>query len=223
MVKDNDLSRRLKVLGFPLFESEGASDANLTLAEMAKSKDVRLWEGFPVVLANSGARGLLDYAAAKGYLKKSYERSCFTSLVAMSLAVYKRAGAGFLWADALYERMSAGKQKEVGAFFEALKKGGDVTLCGRTLSAQRFMEVFSNYYTQAGRSLGDLLQAKEELGVEYALSQVFSPKQKDLFLKKLRGEKLTKTEREYFSRAVKKKVLALANSELHKLARKLLE
>jgi hypothetical protein len=40
-------------------------------------------------------------------------------------------------------------------------------------------------------------------------------------MKKLKGEKMTKTEREYFSRSVKKKVLALANPDLHKLATRL--
>jgi hypothetical protein len=54
------------------------------------------------------------------------------------------------------------------------------------------------------------------------MSQVFSPKQKELFFKKLKGEKLTKTEKEYYSRAVKKKVLALANDELHRMARQML-
>jgi hypothetical protein len=61
------------------------------------------------------------------------------------------------------------------------------------------------------------------LGLEYALSQVFSPKQKELFLKKLRGEKLTKTEKEYFSRVVKKKVLVLANPQLQRAAQKVSE
>jgi hypothetical protein len=51
----------------------------------------------------------------------------------------------------------------------------------------------------------------------------FSPKQKELFQKKLKGELLTKTEKEYFSRTVKKKVAALANPELHRLAQKLME
>ncbi len=55
------------------------------------------------------------------------------------------------------------------------------------------------------------------------MSQVFSKKQKELFLKKLKGEKLAKTEREYYSRVVKKKVLALANSDLHKLAARLVK
>jgi len=64
---------------------------------------------------------------------------------------------------------------------------------------------------------------RDEFDLEYALSQVFSKKQKELFMKKLKGEKLTKTEREYFSRSVKKKVLALANSDLHRLATRLIK
>lgn len=63
----------------------------------------------------------------------------------------------------------------------------------------------------------------EELSLEYAMSQLFSPKQKDLFRKKLDGVPLTKTEKEYFSRAVKKKVVALANAELHRMAQQLQE
>jgi len=48
-------------------------------------------------------------------------------------------------------------------------------------------------------------------------------KQKELFKKGLEGLFLTKTEQEYYSRSVKKKAVALANAELHGLARKLLE
>ena len=44
-----------------------------------------------------------------------------------------------------------------------------------------------------------------------------------LFKKKLEGLPLTKTEKEYYSRTVKKKVVALANPELHRLAQKLME
>ena len=64
---------------------------------------------------------------------------------------------------------------------------------------------------------------KDKFDLEYSLSQVFSKKQKELFMKKLKREKMTKTEREYYSRSVKKKVLALANTELYKLAMKLLK
>ena len=60
------------------------------------------------------------------------------------------------------------------------------------------------------------------LSLEYALSQVFSPKQKELFKKRLEGLPLTKTEKEYYSRTVKKKVVALANPELHRMAQRLM-
>ena len=43
-------------------------------------------------------------------------------------------------------------------------------------------------------------------------------KREELVLKKLHGEPLNKTEKEYFSRTVKKKLEALANSEVKKVA-----
>lgn len=91
------------------------------------------------------------------------------------------------------------------------------------------MTAFRNYYIdrQSGiapekgrRDLSELLSAKQASDLEYALSQIFSAKQKQLVLKKFQGEKLSKTEKEYFSRTVRKKLLALANRDLHQLATK---
>ena len=62
----------------------------------------------------------------------------------------------------------------------------------------------------------------DELSLEYALSQIFTPKQKEIFLKRLQGKKLTKTEREYFYRIVKKKAMALANADLQRLAQQVI-
>ena len=58
-MKNNDLPKRLKALGFPLFETAETEDANLALADVVRSKDLRLWEGFPVVLATGAERGIL--------------------------------------------------------------------------------------------------------------------------------------------------------------------
>ena len=55
------------------------------------------------------------------------------------------------------------------------------------------------------------------------MDQIFSCKQKELFMKKLNGKALTKTEKEYFSRVVKKKVLAMANHDLHDMSKRLLQ
>jgi len=82
--------------------------------------------------------------------------------------------------------------------------------------------MFELYFEQAAQKHRRSRERHNHFSLEFALSQVFSPKQKELFKKKLEGLPLNKTEQEYYSRTVKKKVVALANSELHEMARKLL-
>ncbi len=53
------------------------------------------------------------------------------------------------------------------------------------------------------------------------LNTLFAPKQKELILKKLEGEPFTKTEQEYYSRVVKKKLDALADSKVTRIAKSL--
>jgi hypothetical protein len=50
------------------------------------------------------------------------------------------------------------------------------------------------------------------------LGRLFSPKQRDLVFKKLNHESFTKTEREYYSRVVRKKLQAIADSEVGYIA-----
>jgi len=222
-MKNSDLLKRVNALGFPLFGSEEDKNANLTLADMVRSRDLRLWEGFPVVLANSVEKGLFNYDKVNWYLKKPFDKPYLLSLMEMSFALYKFFNLKFSWADKFYYSLSVARRRKVMVFLEKLKSDGELNVAGSELSAQRLKTVFNNYFNQAQNKLNELLSVKDELSLEYSLSQVFSPKQKELFLKKLKREKLTKTEKEYFSRAVKKKVLALANPELHRLSQKLLD
>lgn len=222
-MKKSNLTKRLSRLGFPLLEVTEETDANMTLADLVKSQDSRLWEGFPEVLAFSSEMGKFDYNRTKEHLTRASDKLHFDLLLAMSLALYKALNLKFVWASKLYQLLDETNKKRFEVFLEALKDNRDLKLGNRLMSGQRLKTTFDNYFRQEQRSLKDLLSVKEELGLEFALSEVFSPKQKELFLKKLRNEKLTKTEREYFSRVVKKKVLALANSELHRLSQKLLE
>ena len=50
------------------------------------------------------------------------------------------------------------------------------------------------------------------------LSYFFTERQKQIIFRKVYGMELSKTEREYFSRSIKKKLVALSNSTLHKIA-----
>lgn len=222
-MKDGNLFKELSRLGYPLFEREDKPDADSALARLAKEGDSRLWEGFPVVLANSSEKDLFNYENALRQLKQPSDKLKLNALLAMSLALYNALELKFSWAKRLLSSLPPRAKKDFDSFKESLKRDARFTVAGREMSAQRLKITFRNYFRQNQSSLNELLFVKEELGVEYALSQVFSPKQKELFLKKLRSEKLTKTEKEYFSRCVKKKALALANPELHRLARKLLE
>lgn len=222
-MKDNSLLKRVGALGFSLFGVEEERDANSTLADMVKSRELRLWEGFPVVLANSAEKGLFDYDKVNWYLKRPSYKSYLDSLMVMSLAVYRFFNLKFSWAEEFRKSLSNERKKECAVFFNKLKNNSDFNVGGRTMSAGRLKNGFNNYFSKSQEKLNELLSVKDELSLEYSLSQVFSPKQKELFLKRLKREKLTKTENEYFSRVVKKKVLALANPELHRLSQRLLQ
>ena len=54
------------------------------------------------------------------------------------------------------------------------------------------------------------------------LDRLFSPKQKELVLKKRDGNAFTKTEREYYSRVVRKKLEAIASEEVGRIAKNLM-
>jgi len=222
MSKGN-LLERLAALGFPLLETKEAQDVNATLADLVKSKDLRLWEGFPVVLVNSAERNLFNYDKVNSHLKELPEKPYLTALMTMSLALYKTLNLKLSWANEFYKSLTKERKNEFSKYLEKFKNNDDLQVAGYLMSSQRLKSTFDSYFNQEQSKLSDLLAMKDELGFEYSLSQVFSPKQKELFLKKLKREKLTKTEREYFSRVVKKKVSALANPELHRLAQRLLE
>jgi hypothetical protein len=63
--------------------------------------------------------------------------------------------------------------------------------------------------------------AKQPGSLDVLLDRLFSPKQKELVFKRRDGKAFTKTEREYYSRIVRKKLEAIASDELEKLAKRL--
>ncbi len=217
MTNNETLLGKLKMLGYPLFEKEEHLDANAVLAEVVQSKDSRLWEGFPLLLANSFEKGLFDYDTVKRHLKNPSDKLCLSSLILVSLALYEALNVKFSWADKLY-KMLVFKKKNYNEMLKRVKESEELRVANNSMSPERLKNTFENYFRKEESMLAELTFKKGEFNLEYALSQLFSPKQKELFLKKLRGEKMTKTEKEYYSRVVRKKVMALANPQLHELA-----
>ncbi len=221
-MKHKDIINSISSLGFPLFDAEKKQDAGTALAGIVKSKELRLWEGFPVVLANSLERGLFTYNDINRMLKKTLEKSTFNSLIAMSLALYDFFSLKFSWSKGLQKKLPPAQKKEKEEFIRRLKKQDSFYLSGQKMSSKRVKTVFENYFSQKRNTLNELFLVKNELRLEYSLSQIFSARQKELLFKKLKREKFSKTEKEYYSRVIKKKVLALADPELHNLAQRLL-
>ncbi len=220
---DDKFLKSLSKLGFPMFEPSEELDVNETLAEVVKSNDTRLWEGFPVLLANAGesyqfSSDLVERLLSTEELQEQYHR-----LLLLSVAVYDYYHLSFSWLNKLKRDFSSDDKNRVKGWRNALTHNQTPNWVANEFDPERVKGLFELYYEQKAEKNRRRKDRYEEFSLEYALSQVFSPKQKELFRKKLEGDPLNKTEQEYYSRTVKKKVVALANSELHSLARKLLE
>lgn len=220
---DEKLLKSLSKLGFPMFEPTEELEVNETLAKVVKSNDSRLWEGFPVLLASAGESYQFSTDKVEQQLSSEGLKKRYHHLLLLSSAVYAYYHLSFSWLTKLSKTFSDDDKKLLKAWQKALASGHAPEWLNDEVDPERVRGLFELYYEQKAEKDRRRKDRYDEFSLEFALSQVFSPKQKELFKKKLEGDPLTKTEQEYYSRTVKKKVVALANSEMHGLARKLLE
>jgi len=214
--------RNLSRLGFSMFEPSEKLDVNDTLARVVKSHDTRLWEGFPVLIANAADRYQFVPEKVEALLVDRREKELFHRLMLMTGALFSHYRVSFLWWNKLWKKLNEKDRKLVNKWKHDLANSDTFHCDGVELDSERLKGIFELYFEEKAEKDRRRKQKYDELSLAYALSQIFSPKQKELFMKKLEGLPLTKTEKEYFSRTVKKKVLALANSELHGLSKKIL-
>jgi len=214
-MKNAELLKKAEALGFPLLQAKTETDDYRTLAEVIRSRNPRLWEGFPVMLANAAEKGDFSLVQLKAQMRTPAEKKLAEELLLVSVSLYNAVGVKFAWAQALHS--------EQRKYSDNFKDNAAIKIGDYSFPPEKLKAVFTAYRVKSAEQITDVLSARSGFGVEYAMSQIFTAKQKELFFKKLRGEKLTKTEKEYFSRTVKKKVSALANEDLHRLAMKLLE
>ena len=219
---DKRLLEKVNRLGLPMMDVQDTFDANQTLADVVKSHDTRLWEGFPVLLANAAKLGDLDVKRVEAYLTREEDRRAWRNLLVMSLTFYRAMNKVFWFAEPLRKTFSSKEEKWFRDSWLRMRNAESFKLENKEFSVPRLKAFLDNYLEEAAFKAQKTQAKYDELSLEYALSQVFSPKQKELFWKKVKGEVLTKTEREYYSRTVKRKVQALANDELPALARKVL-
>ena len=224
-MKREELVFNLARLGYSLVTPEGQEVGEdqvvELLAELVDSKDLRLVEGFPVVLANCAQRGMnLDFAALLAKHKpRSHKRQALEKLLLLSSDLLTQEG---LDKPAGLEEVKKSFKNKYGDLLanEAMTLGAKTSL-----STERLRNTLRRYSstleTSRSRRKREKDKQRRSFQLNYFLSTLFSPKQKELVLKKLNGEPLNKTEKEYFSRTVKKKLEALNNSGVRKVAKAL--
>ena len=219
---EKTLMEKVSRLGLPLMETNEEFDVNQTLTEVVKSRDTRLWEGFPVLLLNSAKDNNFNYERVLNNLTVE-ERAKFHALLLVSLTLYDFYHLSFFWTNQLKDRFTEDERASLKQLRNSLAHNDVVAVAGTQFQTARLKKMFELYFEKDAEKSRQKKEKFEELSFEYSLSQMFSPKQKELFKKKLEGLPLTKTEGEYFSRTVKKKLVALANPELHRMARRLMQ
>ncbi len=229
-VMDNkkDLLGQLAQFGYALIVPEThAASPEKVLEALLKQDDVRLLEGFPVVLANALAQKNAlaweknEWRPGKAFSEKTKER--WTALMAVSVFLFRLFGAVKEAQDRVLKLLK--KDPEANKILDSLEKDlsgqGEVNADGLRFSVERLKTAFRNYVVQQSGFGEKAREQKDALERELLLSAVFTQRQKELLAKKLAGTPLSKTEREYYYRVVKKRLKVLADSRLYQMARDL--
>ena len=220
---NRELLTSLTKLGLSMFEPSDEPDVNETLSEVVKRHDTRLWEGFPVLLANATENYQFAPEEVKKRLTQKKQQDHFYKLMLLSGSMFSFYHLSFSWWNKTQKGLPEKDKALVKKWRNHLAHNKTLKFNDAELDPERLKGMFELYYEKRAEKNRRTKEKVVEYSLENALSQVFSPKQKELFKKKLEGLPLNKTEQEYYSRTVKKKVVALANSELHSLSKKLLE
>jgi len=220
-MKPQTLMENLSKLGLSYLMPSKKVDVNATLAEVVKSDDMRLWEGFPVLLASAVKESV--YSSAQVVAKLDLlQRLFFHGLLLMSLAVFEFSNQESSWSKKFKKKLSNDDKQQIKEWRNCLAHGRPLSVSGQTFSSERLLKTFYLYAAETGKKAKKDNALHAELALEHSLSQIFKPRQKEILKKKLEGLPLTKTEAEYYSRSIKKKVVALANEDLHSLAKRIL-
>ena len=200
------------------------------LETLLKQEDTRLLEGFPVVLAHAmaGKNALAwenkVWRPGKAFSGKVRDR--FGVMLGLSALLFELFGMKEYHKRTLkllLQCLGATEEKKLmdlltGPFsrsenLDLESKGGSVEL-----SNERLKNTFRNYVVHQAGSGKELEEQKNALEFELFLSSLFTVRQKELLQKRLAGKPMTKTEREYYYRVVKKRLNALADPRLHQMA-----
>jgi hypothetical protein len=191
----------------------------LILDALASSADPALVERFSAVLAVCVRSGIdLDgQALLSRYWESSPKRQNLEKLIFLSVALFERHR---LTPPGNLTRVAAGLKRK----YPPAALSGQIQLStGVTVSFQALQETLRRFgllsVAPTAHPPGGPIAITPE--TEKQLGRLFSPKQQELVVKKLNGDPMTKTEREYYSRTSKKKLSAILDATVQEIARRL--
>jgi len=189
------------------------------LDALASAEDAEVVARFPAVLAIGARRGLVlnSQALFSRYWETSPKRQNLEKLLLASAAIFKIKG---LSPPGNLNQIAGSLKHKYGDILAA----GEIQMSnGMHVSMQALENTLDIYMAGAVPSRPDRRpQAPDKpIALDIMLDRLFSPKQKELIFMRRDGKSFTKTEREYYSRIVRKKLEAIASDELGQLARRL--
>ena len=192
------------------------------LDALANAGDAGIIVRFPAVLAICARRGLvLNYQALfSRYLETNPKRQNLEKLLLASATIFNLQG---LEPPINLAEIAASLKSKYG---DLLSRGKFQLSNGRHITLQDLQHSLKAYTADRLKSQArqdkTILSPSPSNALDVYLDRLFSAKQKELVFKKREGRGMTKTEREYFSRIVRKKLEAIANEEVVGLARELI-
>lgn len=213
----NELLEALAQFGYGLNKPSRRYKGEEVLLNLLKENDSRLLEGFPVAydnILNSQGHLNLDFHALS-----EKEKTKLLRLLLLTYELLKLFGedkSKLVETENLLSKLSKKWKESLKDVEDKFNRSDFIKVNGAILATDRLKKQFRNYVVHFGTKKENSPQLDMEL--ELLLSQFFTARQKDLLKKYARNEELSKTEREYFSRIVNKRLKALANERLNQFA-----
>lgn len=221
----NELLEALAEYGYELNRPMHHYKPMEVLLNLVKENDPRLLEGFPVAYDNMlNQKPPLNWKSYNDYLNKELsedDRNKLFYLLLLSYLLFRLYGEDKLKlqeTEYALSNLSSKWKDDLKDVENKFNYSDSVKINDRVdLSTERLKNQFRNYVVHFGSK--SETEPKMNMELEVLLSQFFAPKQKEVLKKRLRGEELSKTEREYFYRVVSKRLRALGNENLHQFAK----
>lgn len=226
-IERNRILTSLGQHGYALLSKEElADDAVQLLCEVLNKSESRLLEGFPVVLAsellNNQAFGqkqlyLIDELLGDYALQKRY-----ALLAGLTFHLMKYLPDADVQRAVLKKFLNHINSSILSETMQLLQSGKQINVGDVRLSPDRLETIFRNYvvsrYVQANQDLSKIVEEKRTTAFNAAMNELFADRQRAILQKVIHGERLSKSEREYYSRTIKKRLKAIMNKDLQALA-----